>query len=89
VAPRSTFGKLDAEFLDSLKSFHPLEGADAEPKPPLRLHIVTVAAGDTVKTLAARMALKEKKLEWFRALNGLGAGDEVKVGDKVKLVEAE
>ncbi|HEY4163504.1 MAG TPA: hypothetical protein VGM59_10615 [Dongiaceae bacterium] len=87
VAPRRTFGELDAEFLDSLKSFHPLAGAEAAPKPALRLHIVTVASGDTVKSLAERMALKEKKLEWFRALNGLGAGDAVKAGDKVKLVE--
>jgi predicted Zn-dependent protease len=46
-----------------------------------------VASGDTVKSLAERMSVKEKKLDWFRVLNGLAAGDEVKAGDKVKLVE--
>jgi predicted Zn-dependent protease len=89
MAPRRTFRDPDADFLASLKSFHPLQGAEASPKPALRLHIVTIAPGDTVQTLAARMALKEKKVEWFRALNGLSAGDAVKAGDKVKLVEGE
>jgi predicted Zn-dependent protease len=70
-----------------LKSFHALAGAEAKPKPPLHLHIVTVASGDTVQTLSDRMALKEQKLEWFRVLNGLGPNDAVQPGDKVKLVE--
>jgi predicted Zn-dependent protease len=87
MAPRSAFYDLDAGFLDSLKSFRPLEGAEATPKPALHIHIVTVASGDTVNSLAARMAVKEKKAEWFRVLNGLAAGDAVKAGDKVKLVE--
>jgi len=45
------------------------------------------AKGDTAKSLAERMAVPEKKLEWFRVLNGMAAGDEVEVGDKVKVVE--
>ena len=84
---RATFHDIDAAFLDSLKSFHPLKGAEATPKPALRLKVVTVASGDTVQSLAERMAVKEKKLEWFRVLNGLGATDAVKPGDKVKVVE--
>ena len=87
VAPRGTFDDLDAAFLESLKSFHPLEGAEAAQKPAPRIRIVTVAGGDTVQSLAERMAVKEKKLEWFRVLNGLGAEDALKPGDKVKVVE--
>jgi predicted Zn-dependent protease len=87
VAHRSAFDDLDPGFLESLKSFRPLDGDEARPRPAPRLSIVTVAGGDTVKILAARMALKEQKLEWFRLLNGLAASDEVKPGDKVKLVE--
>jgi predicted Zn-dependent protease len=79
VSTRRGFTELDPGFLDSLKSFRPLIGAEAKPKPPLHIKIVTVAAGDTVKTLAEKMALRDQKLEWFR--------DEVKAGDKVKLVE--
>jgi predicted Zn-dependent protease len=87
VTPRRTFNDLDSGFLASLKSFHPLEGAEANPKPALHLHIVTVASGDTVNSLAERMAVAEQKVEWFRVLNGLDAGAEVKPGDKVKVVE--
>jgi predicted Zn-dependent protease len=54
-----------------------------------RPHIVIPAIGDTVQSLAVPMALTEKKVEWLRALNGLGVGGEVKDGDRVKLVEAE
>ncbi|GAB2176902.1 M48 family metalloprotease [Dongia sp. agr-C8] len=87
VTPRRTFNELDQGFLESLKSFRPLEGAEAKPAPAPRLHVVTVARGDTVKSLAERMAVAEKKVEWFRVLNGLAASDELKPGDKVKLVE--
>ena len=88
VTTRRDFSTLDTGFLNSLKSFRPLKDAEAKPKPAPRLHIVTVAKGDTAKTLADRMVVPEKKLEWFRVLNGMAAGDEVKPGDKVKVVEA-
>jgi predicted Zn-dependent protease len=87
IAPRRALGDLDAGFVDSMKSFRPLKAGEAKPKPTPRIRIVTVASGDTVNSLAERMAVQEKKVEWFRMLNGLEAGAEVKAGDKVKVVE--
>jgi predicted Zn-dependent protease len=87
ISTRRAFSDLDGAFIDSLKSFHALSGAEAKPRPPLHIHVVTVAGGDTVQSLADRMALKDRKLEWFRVLNGLGVDDAVKPGEKVKLVE--
>ena len=87
VAPKRTFKDLDTGFLDSLKSFRALKGAEAKPRPPLHLKIVTVAPGDTVQKLADRMALKDKRMEWFRVINGLEPTDEVHAGDRVKVVE--
>jgi predicted Zn-dependent protease len=86
MTPSRDFRAADAGFLASLKSFRPLGRTDASMPVP-RLRIVTVAGGDTVQSLAERMAVTERKLEWFRLLNGLGPGDAVKAGDKVKLVE--
>lgn len=43
-------------------------------------------AGDTVASLAARMAFDDAKEARFRVLNGLASGDRVSVGDKVKIV---
>jgi predicted Zn-dependent protease len=87
VTPRRAFNELDGGFIQSLKSFRPLDKAEAVPKPAPRLKILTVKSGDTVQSLAARMAVPDRKLEWFRVLNALGAADVVQAGDKVKLVE--
>ncbi|CAA7614552.1 M48 family metalloprotease [Magnetospirillum sp. SS-4] len=53
---------------------------------PLRVKVVTVKAGDTVETLAGRMAYDDRRLERFRVLNGLAEGEAPAPGRKVKLV---
>jgi predicted Zn-dependent protease len=53
---------------------------------PRVIDIVTVGAGDTVQTLASRMAYSTYQIERFRALNGLAAGEGVQRGQRVKLV---
>ena len=53
---------------------------------PLRLKVVTAGAHDSVEKLAGHMAVSDHKLERFRILNGLAAGDRIKPGDKVKIV---
>jgi predicted Zn-dependent protease len=52
---------------------------------PLRIHLVTVAAGDTSEKLAARMAT-DRPLERFLILNGLTAGKPLTAGEQVKIV---
>ncbi len=53
---------------------------------PRRLDIVTVGAGDTVRTLASRMAYPNAQEARFRVLNGLSSSDVVQAGQKVKIV---
>jgi predicted Zn-dependent protease len=53
---------------------------------PRVIDIVTVAAGDTVQSLAARMAYRDFRLERFLSLNGLDPGSRLTPGQKVKLV---
>ena len=48
--------------------------------------MVKVQPGDTVETLATRMALLDHQVERFRVLNGLDASEELKVGDLVKII---
>ena len=48
--------------------------------------VATVRPGDTIEGLAARMALPEQKLEWFKVLNAIDDGVTLRPGDKVKLV---
>ena len=68
-------------------SFAPLGAAEAASLRPYRIRIATARAGDTVESLAARMALTDRPLERFLILNGLPAGARLEPGTKVKLVE--
>ncbi|GAB5460833.1 M48 family metalloprotease [Hoeflea alexandrii] len=53
---------------------------------PLRIRIVTIAPGDTVASLAARMRGVERKVELFRLLNAVAPGSSLAPGQKVKIV---
>jgi predicted Zn-dependent protease len=53
---------------------------------PRVIDVVTVRAGDTVRSLAGRMAYRDLQLERFLTLNSLQANSTLRPGDKVKLV---
>lgn len=53
---------------------------------PRVLDVVTVQRGDTVRSLAQRMAYGNAQEERFRVLNGLASGEQLQAGQKVKLV---
>jgi predicted Zn-dependent protease len=53
---------------------------------PRVIDVVTVAPGDTIHSLAARMAYRDFSVERFLALNGLTAGSRLVPGQRVKLV---
>ena len=67
-------------------SFRKLTDAEARELKPQRIRVVTVAAGDTVESLARRMAIEDHQVERFRVLNGLAEGETVRPGQRVKLV---
>jgi predicted Zn-dependent protease len=77
---------IDHSFRESVGSFRRLSLAESKALRPLRLKVVTVAAGETVEQLANRMAVSDHKLERFRILNGLEAGARLNPGDLVKIV---
>lgn len=51
-----------------------------------KLEVITVKAGDTVQSLASRMAYPAAQLERFLVLNGLKADSRLAAGQKVKLI---
>ncbi len=53
---------------------------------PRKLAVVTVKAGDTVQSLAQRMAYSDSPLDRFLVLNGLAASSQLSPGQKVKIV---
>lgn len=69
--------------INSLRRIPPEEAAAIRPR---IIHVVTVARGDTVQSLASRMAYRDFQLDRFLALNGLAANSVLAPGQKVKLI---
>jgi predicted Zn-dependent protease len=77
---------VDHTFREAVGTFRRMTIAESQAAKPLHLKIVTVAPGETVERLAARMATPDHQLERFRILNGFAANERVNAGDQVKLV---
>jgi predicted Zn-dependent protease len=69
--------------VNSLRKVTPEQASAIRPRV---IHVVTVKPGDTVQTLAERMAYRNFKLERFLVLNGLTANSTLAPGQRVKLV---
>ncbi|MEQ8412171.1 MAG: M48 family metalloprotease [Erythrobacter sp.] len=72
-----------APMFQSMRRISSQEAANVVPK---RLDVVTVGRGDTIASLARRMAYASAQEERFRVLNSLGGGDRLRPGQKVKIV---
>lgn len=87
AAPRSASGIQQAgDFIAG--TFRRLSRREKAGLKPLKISVVTVRQGDTVKRLAARMQGVKRPEVLFRALNGLDAADTVTPGQKVKVVRS-
>jgi len=85
-AAKSRTDQVDKQFRDSIHSFRRMSLSEMNSVKPMRIRVVTVGPNDTVEKLAHRMVLRDRQVERFRVLNGLGATDRVKPGDRVKVV---
>lgn len=82
IAPAGRAGGFNSMF----QSMRRITAAEAGAVVPRRLQVVTVARGDTVASLARRMAYDSAQEERFRVLNALSGTATVTPGQKVKLV---
>lgn len=73
-------------FTPMFNSMRRISAAEAANVVPRHLEIATVRSGDTIRTLANRMAYTDGQLERFLVLNSLDADDTLRIGQKVKLV---
>lgn len=67
-------------------SFRTLSDAEKASLKPLRVRVVTVAPGESMAALAARMEGVDRKLETFRLINALSTGATVSAGQRVKII---
>ena len=73
-------------FSSMFSSMARLSDTQAAAIKPRKLRVVTVAKGDTLASLAARMAYPSLQTERFQALNGFAVNQNPTVGQKVKIV---
>lgn len=73
-------------FGSMVQSLGRLSAAEAAAIRPRVIDVYTVRAGDTVSSLAGRMAYNDLKEERFRVMNDLTAGETLRAGQQVKLV---
>jgi predicted Zn-dependent protease len=72
-----------ASMVNSVRRISPAEAASIRPKV---IDVVTVQRGDTIQSLAGRMAYRDFQLDRFLAMNGLAANSQLTPGQKVKIV---
>jgi predicted Zn-dependent protease len=86
VTPVGASAELNEELRRTTYSFRRLSDAEAAQLKPRRLKLVSVRNGDSHESLAQRMMVDDFPLETFRVINGLVAGQPLRVGQQVKLI---
>lgn len=85
-AVRSLDEDAERRFDASIRSFRRLSAEEAQEVRGLRLAVVTASADDTAATMAARMVVPDRPLEYFLLLNGLDHAGAVEAGERYKVV---
>jgi predicted Zn-dependent protease len=73
-------------FQKSIDSFHHVSPDEVKAVRPLRLAIAVAKAGETAGTLAARMAVPDRALDYFLLINELARGEPLQRGESYKIV---
>jgi predicted Zn-dependent protease len=73
-------------FAPMVRSLRKISAQEARDIRPRIIHVVTVRPGDTIQSLASRMAYRDFQVDRFLALNNLSATSRLSPGEKVKLV---
>jgi len=82
ITPSGQSGTFNAMY-SSMRRISANEAAQVIPR---KIDVVTAGRGDSVRTLASRLAYTDAQEARFRVLNGLGANDQVVPGQKYKIV---
>ena len=73
-------------FAQMVESFRPISAQEASAIRPRVIQVATVRSGDTIQSLAGRMAYNNYQVERFMTLNSLNGNSRLTPGQKVKLV---
>jgi predicted Zn-dependent protease len=85
-AVRALTDQTEKRFDASIASFRPLSAADVAALRSPKLDIVVAAPGDSIDTMARRMATANPPAEYFRLINGLDKDQPLSLGEYYKVV---
>jgi len=85
-AAKNRTAEADRAFRESIQTFRRLSSQEAQSIRPLHLKIVKVQLGDTVESLSSRMAPFDHQVERFQVLNDLKPDEQLKAGDRLKII---
>jgi predicted Zn-dependent protease len=86
ITPTNLTKSRDSALRATIMSFRKLSDSEAAALKPLRIHVVTAGAGDSVASLSSRMSFNDYREERFRVLNGLGTSGQVVAGERYKII---
>ncbi|GGH31502.1 metalloprotease [Alsobacter metallidurans] len=85
LAAKNYTPETDRSFRQAIESLHLMSPEEASGVKPLKVGLVTAQAGDTVETLATRMAT-DRPVERFQLLNGIERNGPVRAGTVYKII---
>ncbi len=86
LTPSSLTSRMDEAFRRATYSFRRMSKQEIADLKPLRIRVVNVKPGDTIKSLSAKMPIEKFSRQWFELLNGLHPGQPLAPGRKVKII---
>ncbi len=85
-AVRSLNDDAEARFQALINSFRRIAPDEASAVHPLRLTMIVAKDGDSVETLASRMVVPDRPLDYFLLLNGIERNGSLRSGETYKIV---
>jgi len=85
-AVRSLDEAEERRFMESIRTFRRIAPEEVQDVHSLKISVVTAGPEDTIKTMAERMVVPNRPVEYFSLLNGLQEGESLTAGEKYKVV---
>jgi predicted Zn-dependent protease len=85
-AAHALTSEVKQRFQASIQSFHHVSPEEVREARPFRLAIAVAQPGDSSETLAARMAVPNRALDYFLLINGLSPHEPLQVSERYKIV---
>jgi predicted Zn-dependent protease len=89
ITPPQQTSAMTTPFRQTTYSFRKMTAQEIASLKPYRLRVHTVRAGETVASLAATIPGEDFAEERLRLLNGLQSNEELRPGQKIKLISAQ